>query len=1232
MDLNFKSIKYQGITIIKNNYKDYNPIIMKIQVLTLFMALSYFGLVQAQSIDQNYVKSTDYKDGFTSPTVGNAISDQKIETVQYFDGLGRPMQTVGVRQGGNDNDIITHTEYDEFGRQVKEYLPIIRNTNDGNFGVIDTLNDINGYYHTKYTGEWSSKYVANPYSRKQLENSPLNRVLKQAAPGEDWKLGKGHEIEFEYSSNTSGTEERYYYVTTTFANNTYTPTLGGTSYYPVNTLFKTITYSENHTSGKAHSTEEFKDKQGRVVLKRTYGNADLNGDGSIATGESNVQHDTFYVYDDFGNLTYVLPPKMEASTASVTTVNNQLNELGYQYKYDHRNRLVEKKIPGKDWEYIIYDNLDRPVLTQDAGLRADNKWMFTKYDAFGRVIYTGIYTHTTSLNRSAMQSYLNPYRDTAAEHYETKTTTGDYYSNSDFPTTNCENLALNYYDNYTFNRAGAGTTVTSFTVGSTTAVKGLATGSKVKVLGTSYWITNVMYYDAHQRPIYNYSKNDYLGTTDIVESKLIEDGKPNDKRGITHETKTTHKRNGKTDIVTTDKFTYDHIGRLVTQRQKINTQPEELLVLNEYDELGQLINKKVGGDVATVIGNSLGLQTINFDYNIRGWLKQINNPASLGTDLFGFKINYNTVSHSGTKLYNGNIAETEWKTQSDNVQRWYRYGYDALNRINNATANSSNYNLTNVTYDKNGNIAKLKRQGHRNATFTSFGVMDDLTYSYQANSNKLLKVADAASIDGFGFKDDAVNTAPDSADDYTYDTNGNMKTDTNKGITNITYNHLNLPTIINFGTTNKIEYFYDAAGIKQKKKVTEGIAITNSDYAGNYIYENGNLQFFNTPEGYVEPINESNYTAGFNYVYQYKDHLGNIRLSYKDINQNIGSVSLSIVEENNYYPFGLRHKGYNNVVSPNANSVAQKFKYNGVELEEALGLNLYEMDERSYDPAIARFTSIDPVTHFSNSTYNAFDNNPIYWADPSGADSWTYVNNGVYRNNQTGEETTDYQRAINETQSHFNSGQNKSPLFKKTERKGTYYNEASNTYLTFNNRKEIDSKDYIKATGEFSVGPQSKDGATLFGYGDKSNIGLTTTVASIEILSTIDETIINVSIADDSEDIKEMISSSVITADLNYGYFGAFYEKDVKGNSEYGGNVSAISLRDGDNGSSAVIKIKDGNTSFGSIGGIDFFGVSYNVEIIFESSGRPKKSVRGQVRASDLEYARKVKERKNNGQ
>ena len=93
----------------------------------------------------------------------------------------------------------------------------------------------------------------------------------------------------------------------------------------------------------------------------------------------------------------------------------------------------------------------------------------------------------------------------------------------------------------------------------------------------------------------------------------------------------------------------------------------------------------------------------------------------------------------------------------------------------------------------------------------------------------------------------------------------------------------------------------------------------------------------------------------------------------------------------NYYPFGLKHKGYNNVTSSNGNSTAQKFGYNGVELEESLGLNLYEMDVRSYDPAIGRFTGIDPVTHYSMSPYVAFDNNPIFWEDPSGADATSYV-------------------------------------------------------------------------------------------------------------------------------------------------------------------------------------------------------------------------------------------------
>ncbi len=130
-------------------------------------------------------------------------------------------------------------------------------------------------------------------------------------------------------------------------------------------------------------------------------------------------------------------------------------------------------------------------------------------------------------------------------------------------------------------------------------------------------------------------------------------------------------------------------------------------------------------------------------------------------------------------------------------------------------------------------------------------------------------------------------------------------------------------------------------------------------------------------------------------TYLYKDHLGNIRLSYSDSDNNGAITTSEIIEENNYYPFGLKHKGYNSVVSASTNDVANKFKFNGKEQEKSLGYNMYEMDVRSLDPALGRWTTIDPVTHHSMSTYNAFDNNPVLFADPSGADGMIGSNGGA---------------------------------------------------------------------------------------------------------------------------------------------------------------------------------------------------------------------------------------------
>ncbi|MFK5855152.1 MAG: DUF6443 domain-containing protein, partial [Bacteroidota bacterium] len=969
--------------------------------------------------DENYIYTTAYhvetQDGINNSQSQALSNNDKIESITYFDGLGRPMQSIGIRAGGNSEDIITHVAYDAYGRQDKDYLPYAATTNDGIYRT-DALAVTNSFYNTaKYEN------TTNPFSEKYIEDSPLNKILEQGAPGADWVVNKAsdndHTIKFDYLTNTAADYVRLFKVSFLMGNTEAPQLVTNAGLYGPAQLYKTITKDENWQPNQQypndHTTEEFKNKQGQVVLKRTY--------------NAGIWHDTYYVYDDYGNLTYVLPPKMftyqsvaqvwgghnfatwdltyftNATPNAYQTFNigvsmtgimfleiwsdthtvpstlkdgaivsfdgltpalpdmvlgdimvydgtnyisggvvsiqnnslyfdtiagatdssdymsfnatknlsdyqssyipapfdmSQLDDLAYQYKYDNRNRLVQKKIPGKGWEYIVYDKLDRPVLTQDKNLRDTNKWLFTKYDMFGRVVYTGIYTHASNMDQKAMQTHFDNQNSTASSMYESKVTFGNgyqnsYYTDANFPTA-AEVLTINYYDNYNFDLAG-GVSETSHGITPTSMLKGLSTGSKVKVLDTSHWITTIPYYNDKGSSIYIYSKNDYLQTTDKVKNQL-------DFVGTVLLSTSTHEKTNHSTIATTDTFTYDHVNRLVSQKQNINNQGDELIAKNYYDALGQLIKKDVGNIEA------LPLQEIDYTYNIRGWLKTINDPMNLHQDgdLFSFGLNYNKPDGPSTSttynqpLYNGNISHTYWKTDNESSSlKHYSYNYDALNRFTrayfaeNSTYNSK-FNEYIYDYDRNGNIERLMRYMQNPSNPSSSASMDYLTYTYDAG-NKLLAVYDSygLSTNGIeGFKDG--NTV---GDDYTYDANGSMIKDLNKDIgtssvNGITYNHLNLPKQVKFNNSNsqKIDYIYDATGVKIEKKVTEGSAITKTLYAGNYMYQNNGsgdvLKFFNHPEGYIEPKNENNLSQGFDYVYQYKDHLGNIRLSYKDSDNN----------------------------------------------------------------------------------------------------------------------------------------------------------------------------------------------------------------------------------------------------------------------------------------------------------------------------------------------------------
>ncbi len=948
------------------------------------------------STDENYVLTRAFQSPITEgmlldPAVGIKNNSDVIENITYFDGLGRAKQQVGIKASPDKKDIVIHVGYDDYGRQNKQYLPFERQDDPlGSYDPVAITADINSYYKGKYPTDFTGMAEAdvNAYSESIFEASPLNRVLEQGAPGKDWKADDqadtDHTIKFDWSTN--GTDEVVYFKVNFHLDNTEVPILVKDGYYAANELMVTITKDENWQPGQTypedHTTREYTDKLGRVILKRTF--------------DQGVSHDTYYVYDDFGNLTYVIPPKVDV-TDEVSP--EELAELCYQYKYDHRNRLVEKKIPGKGWEYIIYNKLDQPILTQDLVQRPNRHWLFTKYDAFGRVVFTGLETFPWDTTRAGLQYNLD--NDADASQYEVKTNdtsilingTRLYYSNTTFPGGG-EIHTINYYDNYTFdhNVTNPGI-VLEQTVD--TNVKGLATGSKVRVLGTDDWITTVTYYDEKGRPIYVHSTNEYLNTIDIVESKL-------DFAGKVLETKTSHTKDSNAAIVTIDTFTYDHMGRLLDQKQKINNQTEEHLIANTYDELGQLESKAVGG----------GLQDVDYTYNVRGWLSKINYDSKNDNDLFDFSIAYNDITDVTKKLYNGNISQTSWSTASINntsnpKSNQYIYSYDALNRIKTATDNTGNYNLTNVAYDKNGNILNLQRKGNLNTAVTSFGIIDNLTYTYNENGigNQLSSVADSSGVtEGF-------NDGNTTGNDYLYDENGNMTLDKNKDISSITYNHLNLPESVEFVSRiptqqKRIDYVYDATGVKLRKVVTNYPSNNTTEYAGNYIYESNYslglppgpnnsdekvLKFFNHPEGYLEP----NSTGGYDYIYQYKDHLGNIRLSYSDKNKDgdidliPGSAENEIIEEKNYYPFGLQHKGYNNTITGREH----KYGYADKELEEDLGLNTISYGQRDYDPAIARFNKIDRFAEkYRNETpYHFTKNNPILYREIQGDSVWVFT-------------------------------------------------------------------------------------------------------------------------------------------------------------------------------------------------------------------------------------------------
>ena len=580
-----------------------------------------------------------------------------------------------------------------------------------------------------------------------------------------------------------------------------------------------------------------------------------------------------------------------------------LDLYAFQYKYDGRNRCIWKKLPGAGYMEMVYDNADRLVFSQDGNQRAltSGNWTYYKYDGLNRLTEQGTCTNKV-------------------------TTSG----------TNV--LVQHFYDSYAF-RSQAGFNNSNFPDDASGNGKGALTASVATVLGSSNKIYTAYYYDIKGRVVKTVQSNP-LGGYDVAATVYTFTNKP---ATVTH----THTASGKTTRTEVYTYSYDHADRLLKVEHTLGG-TKITLADYAYDNLGRLQSKSLHGSATN---------KLTYAYNVRGWLTGISGSK------FTQNLYYNTGT--GTAKYNGSISSMTWKAGNESTIRGYKFTYDGLSRLMNATygetaginTNTNRFSENVTAYDKNGNIKTLQRYGQTAAS--SYGLIDNLTFTLAGN--QLSRVDDAAAASayngGFEFKDGVKQ-----ANEYTYDSNGNLTKDLNKGISTITYNVLNLPNMVTFSDGSTIAYTYGADGTKLKTVHKTGSTTTTTDYCGNVVYENGVQKLLLTDEGYVT-------LSDGKYHYYLKDHQGNNRVV---INQS-GTVE----ETNHYYPFGGVFASSGNV---------QPYKYNGKEYDSKKGLNWYDYGARHYDAVLGRFTTNDRFAekYYSMSPYQYGANSPVGNIDVNG--------------------------------------------------------------------------------------------------------------------------------------------------------------------------------------------------------------------------------------------------------
>lgn len=959
------------------------------KVLLFLFFIPLLGFSQTLSTHKNAVVHSKFREK-TQNEADASNPNKAVITVAYADGLGRVLQTVGYQQSPTNKDIVSGAvEFDKFGRVIRTALPA-------------PTTDNTSKYQTNPFSLANSFYSDSAYtSITAFDNSPLNRIRKQYGAGKKWRA----DIKpIQLFNESAGNDIRYYYIDTNG-----NVILSGT--YPSNSLYKKRIIDE-----QGHTSIEISDKRGRLVQKQVQ-----DGTGTYAT--------TCYIYDGLGRILAVIQPEgyilNNGDGESIIKNSAEWQRWVFAYEYDYRGRMHLKHIPASGDEYFVYDKWDRLVWSQTAIQREDKRWSFYKYDAFNREIMRGEKTFNETIELNDLETEAWGW---GGDRYESRVGGGIFYSYSNsypqlFSDTDIRHVT--YYDNYNDWRPSG----MAFADGGAAFdaqhpdAQGLMVGSRSRSDINSSWEVTVLYYDNKMRVIRTFSHN-LFGQIEMLDTEY-------NQAGEILQIKKTHKN--ASGVATTDQSQneLDHVGRIKKTFHGINTTPIEI-VKNDYDEIGRLSQRKIfpnntfvaGGtkefierpsqgivtqpntvdlarryvllepttDIKAINLNSYlahidpnapqgvninGLQTMNFSWHLRGGLLGINLdnngnavPKASEGDLFSYKLDYETAG-----FYDGNIGKQYWQSANDQNQavglRSYALSYDAMKRMtgaNFAGVGNENYSLSGLTYDKNGNIKTMQRNGK---TSSGFSLMDNLNYAY--DGNKLNQVTDGVSA-----TDNEVDLVPRGSGNYTYYTDGSVKSDENEGISLIIYDtFLRQPKEVQLTDGRKINYYYNGAGALVKTVYsTGGTSVEYWEFTPNgMIYKNGQPYQMAAPEGRAIYVN-----GVWQYEFFYTDHLGSARVAFRANGNQLVKSS-----ETAFDPWGVVLRG-----AGQENGVTNRFEYQNKESEKTFGLNRINLGARTYNPTTGRFDRIDPLADKGRrwGPYVFSFNSPLRFIDPDGM--WPY--------------------------------------------------------------------------------------------------------------------------------------------------------------------------------------------------------------------------------------------------